>query len=87
MTVIDFYKQLSKLLTDARERFLSKEEAQKKLETLLEKAQESNLDVKVSPNILDETFLMKLDDERSFTEPDWESDSSYDSSNDSETSY
>jgi hypothetical protein len=85
MTVIDFYKQLSSLLTDAREKFLSKEEAREKLNTLLEKAKESNLDVKVSPNILDEEFLMKLDDERSFTEPEWESDSSYDS--DDETSY
>ena len=85
MNVIDFYKKLSKLLTNARERFLSKEEAQKELDELLEKAQESNLDVKVSPNILDEEFLMKPDDERSFTEPEWESDSSYDS--DDETSY
>jgi hypothetical protein len=57
MTVIDFYKQLSNLLTDAREKFLSKEEAQKKLDTLLEKAKESNLDVSVSPNILDENSL------------------------------
>jgi len=85
MTVIDFYKQLSSLLTDAREKFLSKEEAQKKLDTILEKAKESNLDIKVSPNILDEEFLMKLDDERSFTEPEWESVSSFDS--DYETSY
>lgn len=83
MTVIDFYKQLSSLLTDAREKFLSKEETRGKLDTLLEKAKESNLDVKVSPNILDENSLMKLDDERSFTEPEWESDSSYDD----ETSY
>jgi hypothetical protein len=85
MTVIDFYKQLSNLLTDAREKFLSKEETRGKLDTLLEKAKESNLDIKVSPNILDEEFLMKLDDERSFTEPEWESDSSYDY--DDETSY
>ena len=83
MTVIDFYKQLYNLLTDAREQFLSKEETRGKLDTLLEKAKESNLDVKVSPNILDENSLMKLDDEKSYTEPEWESDSSYDD----ETSY
>jgi hypothetical protein len=80
MTVVDFYKDLSKILTDARERFLSKRDAQIKLDLLLEKAHESNLEVDISENILDENFLTKLDDERSYDD----SNASYE---DDESSY
>jgi hypothetical protein len=79
MTIIDFYKQLSKILTDTREEFLSQRESKNKLENLLETAKSNGLDVKVSPQILDPVNLMRLDDERSF-KPGEEDDFSYDSS-------
>jgi len=83
MTIIDFYKQLSKLLTDTREDFITKSQAEKKLEELLEDAIKNKLDVKIDPNILDSTNLMRLDDEKSFRSEDddygfeTDSDSSY----------
>ncbi len=72
MTIIDFYKKLSRILTDCRERFLSKEEASDKLKLLLEEAKESKLEVEVSDSILEESNLLRLDDENSFTEPDFD---------------
>ena len=66
MTIVDFYKKLSKILTDTREEFLSRSEAQRKLESLLEEAQKHDLKVKISGEILDPVFLMRLDDENSF---------------------
>jgi hypothetical protein len=81
MTIIDFYKQLSKLLTDARENFLTKSLAEKKLEELLEDAKKNKLDIEIDPNILDSTNLMRLDDEKSFRPEDddygYDSDFSY----------
>ena len=41
MTIIDFYKRLSTLLTDSRENFLSKSQSEKKLEDLLEEAKKN----------------------------------------------
>ena len=85
MTIIDFYKSLSTLLTDARENFLTKNQAEKKLEALLEEALKNKLDVNIDPKILDQVNLMRLDDEKSFTESSddeygFDTDSSYDSS-------
>jgi len=83
MTIIDFYKSLSKLLTDTRENFITKSQAEKRLEELLEDAIKNKLDVKIDPNILDSTNLMRLDDEKSFRSEDddygfeTDSDSSY----------
>lgn len=90
MTIIDFYKNLSRILTDCRERFTSKEEASNKLKLLLEEAKESKLEVEISDSILEERNLILLDDENSFTEPDFQNDDSsdYDSSDyDSSYSY
>jgi hypothetical protein len=70
MTIIDFYKKLSNLLTDTRENFLTKSQADKRLEELLEDAIKNKLDVKINPNILDSTNLMRLDDEKSFAQED-----------------
>jgi hypothetical protein len=70
MTIIDFYKKLSTLLTDTREKFLSQEQAETKLDLLLEEANKNGLDVQVSKNVLDPIFLMRLDDERSFRQED-----------------
>lgn len=67
MTIIDFYKELSVILERTRERLLSREEAEDKLSALLEKAEEYDLHVNVSKSILDDSTLLKLDDERSFT--------------------
>lgn len=77
MTIIDFYKELSKILTDRRENFISLIQAQEKLDTLLLKAQEFQLQVEIYPNILDMSNLMKLDDERSYEDSHWTNDSSY----------
>ena len=81
MTIIDFYKQLSKLLTDTREDFITKSQAEKRLEELLEESKKNKLDVNIDPNILDSTNLMRLDDENSFKPEDddygFESDFSY----------
>ena len=78
MTIIDFYKQLSKILRDCRERFITKEEAQVKLDNLLSESKKSKLEIEISDSILDEHILMKLDDENSFIEPEFgSSDSSW----------
>jgi len=79
MTIIEFYKSLSSLLSDTREEFLSQNQAKKKLDHLLEKAKESGLNINISENILDPINLMRLDDENSFKpeEDDYDYDSSY----------
>jgi hypothetical protein len=79
MTIIEFYKSLSVLLTDTRENFLSQNQAKNKLNGLLEKAKDSGLQVNISENILDPINLMRLDDENSFRE-DLEDDYGLDSS-------
>ena len=85
MTIIEFYKKLSTLLTDAREKFISQTQSEKKLEELIEQAKDSKLDVKVSKDILDPIVLMRLDDEKSFREEEdydyYSDDSSYDYEN------
>ena len=70
MTIIEFYKSLSKILTDTREEFLSQNQGKKRLDELLEKAKESGLQVNVSESILDPVNLMRLDDENSFRSED-----------------
>jgi hypothetical protein len=85
MTIIDFYKSLSKLLTDTRENFITKSQAEKRLEELLEDAIKNKLDVKIDPNILDSTNLMRLDDEKSFRSED--DDYGFESDSDSSYSY
>jgi len=85
MTIIDFYKSLSKLLTDTRENFLTKSQAEKRLEELLQDATKNKLDVKIDPNILDSTNLMRLDDEKSFRSED--DDYGFESDSDSSYSY
>ena len=85
MTIIDFYKSLSKLLTDTRENFITKSQAEKRLEELLEDAIKNKLDVKIDPNILDSTNLMRLDDEKSFRSED--DDYGFESDSDSDSSY
>jgi hypothetical protein len=85
MKIIDFYKSLSKLLTDTRENFITKSQAEKRLEELLEDAIKNKLDVKIDPNILDSTNLMRLDDENSFRSED--DDYGFESESDSSYSY
>jgi hypothetical protein len=77
MTIIEFYKKLSKILTDAREEFLSQKEAEDKLQILMNEAKESNLNIDINPSILDPVNLMRLDDENSFRPSD-DDDFSYD---------
>lgn len=76
MTITEFYKSLSVILTDTREEFLSYSQGKKKLNELLEKAESAGLQVKISENILDPVNLMRLDDENSFRSEDgndWDS--------------
>ena len=47
MTIIDFYKKLSKILTDTREEFLSRAEGESKLEKLLEESETHGLQIKI----------------------------------------
>ncbi len=72
MTIVDFYKELSKILTDCREGFILRDFAEKKLTDLLEQASKSKLDVNVSESIFDPINLMRLDDEKSFNSDDEE---------------
>ena len=81
MTIIDFYKQLSWILERTREHLLSIEEGKEKLQNLLDKAEEYDLHVNVSLNILNDSNLGRLDDEKSFT-TSYE-DNSYDDLSDS----
>lgn len=79
MTIVDFYTELSKILTRKREYLLSFHEAKKKINQLLEKAEESNIEVKIDVDeILSDSVVLKLDDERSFEYRDEDDDSSYD---------
>lgn len=80
MTIVDFYKNLSKLLTDARENFLTKKQAEEKLENLLEEARKNKLDVDIDPKILDQVNLTRLDDENSYRPEDNDDFSSDDDS-------
>ena len=84
MTIVDFYKKLSRLLTDTREKFLSQGAAEKQLEELLEEAEKNGIQVKIDKQILDPILLMRLDDEKSFVEEEddyYGTDSSYDFEN------
>jgi hypothetical protein len=83
MTIIDFYKKLSRILTDTREEFLSQNEGKKKLQKLLEEAENNNLQVKINPDILDPVNLMRLDDENSFRPEDTDYDDDYSFGSDS----
>lgn len=85
MTIIDFYKSLSKLLTDTREGFTSREDGQAILDSLLSEAKKSKLSVNIDPNILEPINLMRLDDEKSFANED--DDFSFDAGSDYESSY
>jgi len=84
MTIVDFYKKLSRLLTDTREKFLSHREAEKQLKELLQQAEKNGIQVKIDKQILDPVLLMRLDDEKSFAEQQddyYDTDSSYDFEN------
>jgi len=84
MTIVDFYKKLSRLLTDTREKFLSQREAEKQLEELLEQANKNGIQLKIDKQILDPINLMRLDDEKSFVEGEddyYDTDSSFDFEN------
>jgi hypothetical protein len=77
MTIIEFYRELSRLLTDTRENFISQNQAKQKLNDLMDKAKQFKLEVHISEEILDPVVLMRLDDEKSFISDD-DIDHSYD---------
>ena len=85
MTIVDFYKSLSKILENCREDRLTREAAEIKLSELLQEAKNNNIPINIDMNILDSSNLIKLDDERSYVETSY--DSSYDSDQDSDSSY
>ncbi len=80
MNIVDFYKELSLILEEARERTISKKIASDRLDELLKKASDSKLDVEVSKEILNDETLNSLDDEKSFSEPEYYEEDSYESS-------
>ncbi len=62
MTTIKFYKKLSHLITDAREQFLTLEEARDKFEDLKSIAKKNNITLLVDESIFEWHNLTKLDD-------------------------
>ncbi len=62
MTTIKFYKKLSNLITDAREQFLTLEEARDKFEDLKSIAKKNNITLIVDESIFEWHNLTKLDD-------------------------
>jgi formyltetrahydrofolate hydrolase len=78
MTIVEFYKKLSSLLTKKRENLISMSEAKQELRDLLSKAEKNEIQVEISNDILNQKNLMRLDDENSF-KTDYESDDDYDS--------
>lgn len=82
MNIIDFYKKLSLLLEEARERKISQKTASNLLNDLLIEAKNNKLDVDVSEDILSMDNLSKLDDERSFAEEEYSYENSYDQDED-----
>jgi hypothetical protein len=78
MTIVEFYKKLSSLLTKKRENLISMSEAKQELRDLLSQAEKNEIQVEISNDILNQENLMRLDDENSF-KTDYESDDDYDS--------
>lgn len=72
MDIIDFYKQLSHILEMRGENVISQGSAETLLKDLNEKAKNSDLDVNITTDILND--LSKFNDERSL-----EADESYSS--------
>jgi hypothetical protein len=64
MTTIQFYKKVSKLITDTRDQFLTLEEAEEKLDSLMELAKIHNIGVHFDKSILQWENLYKFDDEQ-----------------------
>ena len=52
MNIIDFYKELSKLLERTREKFLSHEEAQEKLNELLKEINSVTTDKNINAELI-----------------------------------
>lgn len=82
MTIVDFYKKLSKILEQTRELILEQTQALYELNELLKEAEKSGLDININESILDLNNLKNFDDERSFDEQDIYDSNSYDSDND-----
>ncbi len=82
MTIVDFYKELSLILEQSRERTITKKKAYSRLDALIKTAFDNKLDVEVSKDILNDETLYKLDDEKSFSEPEYSYEDSYDEDED-----
>jgi hypothetical protein len=78
MNIVNFYKRLSKLLEDYREEKISYNEALKELRDLMQLAEDSNLEVNISEDILKLDNISKYDDERSYESTSYDEYSSYD---------
>lgn len=86
MNIVEFYKKLSRILEMCREKTISFSDAHFRLNELLKEAEKSNLDVNISPSILDLDNLTNYDDENSYEEYESsynEDDSSYNEDEDS----
>lgn len=80
MTIIEFYKELSRILEMRTNNTISKSDAEVELRDLLNKAKESNLDVNINEDILSQTAT--FEEEKPSYDP---IEDSYESSYDDET--
>jgi hypothetical protein len=79
MDIIEFYKTLSTTLEHYREKVITYGDAQFKIKELLDKSEESRLDIDVTIDILNDG-ISDFDDEQSYEESDFDDDQSYEES-------
>lgn len=87
MNIVEFYKQLSKLLEDYREERTTYSKALLTLRDLLKEAQDSELDLNVSEDILNMNNLTIYDEERSYDSTSYEESSYEDDEENYQSSY
>lgn len=81
ITIVEFYKELSVILTESRK----SKNMKKEFDELMESAKFSNLDVSIDPSILSVESLRKYDDENSYVEE--ETYTNYDTDDEEDNSY
>lgn len=82
ITIVDFYKELSVILTESRK----SKNMKKEFDDLMGSAKFSNLDVSIDPSILSVESLRKYDDEFSYVEEE-QTDTYYNTDDEGSYSY
>jgi len=75
MTLIDFYKNLSSILTELSERRITKPEAEDRINELLSKSEDFDLDISIDIDSIIDEIPHNLDDEKPFGYYDLDYDS------------